>query len=116
VEALRSVLAHAPATGAAHELTVETITVRERMLAVMEALEKAPSLEFLQIFEPAEGGSPNRLMIVATFLAILELVRLAAIRVYQSPDDAGAPNGPIRLRRPDEAGDTNWRERISELM
>jgi segregation and condensation protein A len=116
VEALRSVLAHAPATGAAHELTVETITVRERMLAVMEALEKAPSLEFLQIFEPAEGGSPNRLMIVATFLAILELVRLAAIRVYQSPDDAGAPNGPIRLRRPDEARDTNWRERISELM
>ena len=116
VDALRSVLAHAPATGAAHELTVETITVRERMIAVMDALEKAPSLEFLQIFEQPDGGSPNRFMIVATFLAILELARLAAIRVYQGLGTAGAPNGPIRLRRSDEAGDANWRERISELM
>ncbi|UCE85864.1 MAG: segregation/condensation protein A [Deltaproteobacteria bacterium] len=116
VEALRSVLAHAPATGAAHELAVETITVRERMLAVMEALEQAPSLEFLQIFEPPDGRPPHRSMIVATFLAVLELVRLAAIRVYQGLDAAGVPTGPIRLRAGADVEDANWRERISELM
>ena len=116
VEALRSVLAHAPAAGAAHELAVETITVRERMLAVMEALEQAPSLEFLQIFEQPDGRPPHRSMIVTTFLAVLELVRLAAIRVYQGLDAAGVPSGPIRLRAGGDVEDAQWRERISELM
>jgi hypothetical protein len=36
---------------------------------------------------------------VATFLAILELARTAALRIYQSLDEAGTPQGPIRLRR-----------------
>ncbi len=49
-----------------------------------------------------EGAAPTRAIIVATFLAILELAKIAALRIFQSLDEAGAPEGPIRLRR---AGD-----------
>ncbi len=116
VDALRSILAQARGSGAAHELSVETITVRERMIAVMDALREAPSLEFHTIFEGPDGQPASLALVVATFLAILELVRLAAIRVYQGLGASGAPEGPIRLRRCAEVEDGDWSERISELM
>ena len=52
---------------------------------------------------------------VATFLAVLELCRLAALRLYQSLDGRGVPTGPIHLRSPEE-GAAGWRERIAEVM
>ena len=113
VEALRSVLSRARAAGIVHEVSVETITVRERMIAVMDLLGAAESVEFLELFRDMEGGPPTRALIVATFLAVLELARLAAVRIYQGSDDAGVPRGPIRLRG---AGGAEWNERISELM
>ncbi len=113
VEALRGVLARARAAGIVHEVSVETITVRERMIAVMDALGGAESIEFLELFRSAEGEPPTRALIVATFLAVLELARLAAVRIYQGGDEAGVPRGPIRLRG---AGGGEWNERISELM
>ena len=54
-------------------------------------------------------------MAVATFLAILELTRLEALRLYQTTDELGLPRGPIHLRRSEE-GHTAWRELIAEIM
>jgi segregation and condensation protein A len=107
--------ARGPATGV-HEVEVETVTVRERMLAVMETLERAPSLEFQEIFRMEGGGVPSRAVLVATFLAILELARLAALRIYQDAGESGAPRGPIRLRAQDAEDRRAWSHRISELM
>jgi segregation and condensation protein A len=113
VEALRAVLARARAAGVVHEVSVETITVRERMIAVMDALGTAESVEFLDLFRSGESDTPTRGLIVATFLAVLELTRLSAVRIYQGSDEQGVPRGPIRLRA---AGGGEWNERISELM
>ena len=56
-------------------------------------------------------------MLVATFLAVLELARLAALRIYQGLSERGTPEGPIRVRRAVVAGDDpQWRERIAESM
>ncbi len=126
IDAFRVVLANAT-TGEAHEVEAEAVSVRDRMLFVMERLELADSLEFNDIFESEGGGLPGRPLIIATFLAILELARLWAIHIYQGVGEDGAPEGPIRLRQRDlgDLGDTSegdrdgtrpWRERISELM
>ncbi len=113
VDALRRVLAEKPHTGAAHEVEVERITVRERMIAVMHALEDHESLLFEETLRDS-GDSPSRAVVVTTFLAILELTRLAALRVYQGEAASGAPAGPIRLLR---LGDSRaWVARISEIM
>ena len=116
LEAFRRALKAAPPSGAAHEVEIETITVRERMLAVMERLEGRESLEFEAVLVD-EGGRPaTRALIVATFLAVLELTRLEALRLFQSTNEAGVPRGPIHLRRGEGLGGGDWRLRIAEVM
>jgi len=116
LEALRRVLARAAAAGVHHEVEVETITVRERMIAVMDALKDAESLEFFDVVSLGAAGVPSRPRIVTTFLAILELARLTAVRIYQGVGERGAPEGPIRLRRAGEESGEAWSARVSELM
>jgi segregation and condensation protein A len=114
VDAMRRALARGGHTGAAHEVEIETVTVRERMLAVMESLSAREACEFEELLT-AEGGV-TRGLIVATFLAILELTRLEAIGRYQGLDEGGVPRGPIHVRRRGDAGDRGWEQRVSELM
>jgi segregation and condensation protein A len=114
--AMRRVLDQARARGATHEVEVEEVTVLERMRLVMDALERTEALEFFDLFRDAEGQVASRASIVATFLAILELARLGALRVYQGVGPTGAPEGPIRLRRLSGELAEDWAQRISELM
>jgi len=114
VEAYRRALRGAPQSGAAHAVEVETITVRERMLAVMDALGLRGSLDLDQVVGRPGGERPSRALVVATFLAVLELCRLAAIHVYQGATESGCPRGPIQLRAAEGGGE--WRERVAEVM
>jgi segregation and condensation protein A len=116
LEAYRRTLARAGPSAAPHEVEIETVTVRERMLVVMQALSLRPSLEFSECLLGKEGVPPSRAIFVATFLAILELSRLAALRLYQGVDPDGAPQGPIHLRRSEDPGAGGWSERIAEIM
>jgi segregation and condensation protein A len=95
LESFRQVLQEARGPGEAHAVEAETVTVRERMEAIVEVLESVDSVEFMRLFE--EGASVA--LVVATFLAILELARLSALRIYQGVSESGGPEGPIRLRR-----------------
>jgi segregation and condensation protein A len=115
IEAYRRVLEKTPTAGAPHEIEIETVTVNERMRVVMGALELRESIEFEQIFVECYEAQPSRLLIVVTFLAVLELTRLAALRLYQSLGAGGTPEGPIRLRRVGEPGDSSWMQRIAHL-
>jgi segregation and condensation protein A len=98
VEALRRALRQAHASDAVHEVVTETVTVRERMVAVIDALGRSEVVE-LDALLRGPDGRVSLSFVVATFLAILELARTAALRIYQSLDASGAPQGPIRLRR-----------------
>jgi segregation and condensation protein A len=114
VDAMRRALARGGHSGAAHEVEIETITVHERMLAVMDSLSVREACEFEELLT-GEGGV-TRSLIVATFLAILELTRLEAIGLYQGLDEQGVPRGAIHVRRRGDAGDRGWEQRVSELM
>ncbi len=114
VEAFRRVLAKGPEGPGVHEVQSESVTVRERLVVVMAELENAQQIEFERIFA-VDGGLPSRPVLIATFLAILELVRLGAVRVYQGVDAQGVPTGPIRLRPAGGEGQ-DWRSKVSELM
>jgi len=116
LEAFRHVLQQARSAGLAHEVEIEPITVRERMIALMDVLERMESAELLDLLRSESGGPPTRTLIVTTFLAMLELARLSAVRIYQGVDEAGAPFGPIRLRRAGESAGDGWSARISEFM
>ncbi|MDP6980333.1 MAG: segregation/condensation protein A [Myxococcota bacterium] len=98
-----------------HVVESEEVTVRDQMSWVMNVVEGRESIEFHQLFG-AGGGKPNRTVLIATFLAILELTRLHALSIYQGVDTEGAPDGAIRLRATHHASEIAWSDRITELM
>jgi len=116
IDAFRQVLRRAHEAGLVHEVVVETLTVRERMIAVMDQLARAESVEFMDLLPATSAGPALRALVIATFLALLELTRLAAIRIYQGVNSEGAPQGPIRVRLAGEGGVGAWPTRISDLM
>jgi segregation and condensation protein A len=71
------------------EVPAEGVTVADRMRAILAALASAPEgVLFEALFEPE---SP-RIVVIVTFLALLELVYRRRVRVAQTE-----PFGPIRL-------------------
>jgi segregation and condensation protein A len=99
-----------------HEIEAEEITVRERMMEIMSILGSRPSMDFDTLLREDPSRPYTKALIVATFLGILELTRLSAIRIYQGLDESGAPEGPIHLRRSIETDDTAWIDQIPESM
>ena len=75
----------------AHEVEHEGKSVEERMEELLDMLREGQSLEFLELFA-SEETKPGMIL---TFLALLELIRLKRIKVYQR-----SLFGPIRVFRP----------------
>lgn len=79
--AFKEVLANAPEE-VVHEVTRERLSAKDAMEEILNNFQGLPegmSLSFWELFPPR----PTKERIVATFLAILELVRLRAIRIVQ---------------------------------
>jgi segregation and condensation protein A len=75
----------------AHEVEKEGKTVEERMSELMALLREGESLEFLELFAAQE----TKAAMILTFLALLELIRLKQVKVYQR-----GMFGAIRVFRP----------------
>jgi segregation and condensation protein A len=69
-----------------HEVTLEKVTVREKMTLLLDRLRGQSRVLFEALFDSAR----SRMEIVVTFLAMLELVKIRAIRIFQDE-----PTGPI---------------------
>ncbi len=106
VDALQTILNRNPGKKLL-EIIPDNLTVRDRMNVILEALEGQDSVGFEALFE----ASCHRLVIIVTFLALLELIRLRTVRVYQAENF-----GPILVSRtfslvpdPAELDDSEWR-------
>jgi segregation and condensation protein A len=75
----------------AHEVEREKKTVEERMQELLALIKEGQSVEFLELFSALE----TKLAMILTFLALLELIRLKLVKVYQR-----GLFGPIRVFRP----------------
>ena len=75
----------------AHEVEAPTKSLEERMEEVLASVAEGQSLEFLALFETLETKAD----MILTFLALLELIRLKRVKVYQK-----GLFGPIRVFRP----------------
>ncbi|HSF59472.1 MAG TPA: segregation/condensation protein A [Candidatus Binatia bacterium] len=85
--ALRRVMERLP-KDAVHEVTLEKITVREKMTLLLDILRAQRATLFESLF----AGVKTRMEVVVTFLAMLELVKIRAIRIFQEE-----MNGPIQI-------------------
>ena len=62
-----------------HEVTLDKITVREKMTLLLDKLRQLGSVLFEALFDEVK----TRMEVVVTFLAMLELVKVRAIRIFQ---------------------------------
>ena len=72
-----------------HHVQMESLSVRERMSSVLNAIQSHRYTRFLDLFTPEEG----RMGVVVTFLAVLELTRESLIELTQTE-----PFAPIHVR------------------
>ncbi len=97
LEAMRRVLAQLPEEELHHEVMRERITVQDRMIDVMDHLRGNAGTPVL--FEDLlVGGTLSRHRVIVTFLAILELAKIQALRIFQNVTAEGSPFGPVRVR------------------
>ncbi len=82
--ALRRVLERLPKEHV-HEVTLDKITVREKMTLLLDVLRAQRQVLFETLFNEVK----TRLEVVVTFLAMLELVKSRAIRIIQ--EELGGP-------------------------
>lgn len=78
LSALQEVLERTTPTGFV-ELTRENWTVQERIQAILERLEVESTIPFDQLFD----RQLSRPLVITTFLALLELVRMNLVRLFQ---------------------------------
>ena len=74
---------------ASHHVEREPLSVRERMVMVLERLRADEFTSFTDFFEPSEG----RMGVVVSFIAILELLKESMIEIVQSK-----PYAPIYVK------------------
>jgi segregation and condensation protein A len=105
--ALKRVLDRLP-KDVVHEVMLERITVREKMTLLLDHLRTQGSILFESLF----AGVTTRMEVVVTFLAMLELVKVRAIRIFQEEATgsiqieaaAGLENAPavLAMQEPEE--------------
>lgn len=79
MEAMRQVLRKS-SQELAHEITLERTSIEERITEILDRLsEDGGELDFMGLFEE----STTKDFIILTFLALLELIRMRLVRVYQ---------------------------------
>jgi segregation and condensation protein A len=82
--AIRRVLERLP-KDVVHEVTLDKVTVRQKMTLLLDTLRSRQRLYFEELFTDVK----TRLEVVVTFLAMLELVKVRAIRILQ--DELSGP-------------------------
>ena len=79
IEALRGILAKLGPRDRLLDFSREKVSLKDKMVEILERLQEVEYLLFQELFSLAE----NRLEIIVTFLAILELIRNQRIRALQ---------------------------------
>lgn len=77
-----------------HKVEKQVLSIRERMLKVLDAIQSSEFIPFTSLFTVEEG----RMGVVVTFIAILELIRQSVIDIVQNE-----PYAPIYIKAKQEA-------------
>jgi segregation and condensation protein A len=88
VDALRRIIEDKKLSGHFMEVTVEKISVKDKMIEILQKLKETPQIIFQSLFDEVS----TKYEIIVAFLAILELIRLRAVKVFQLH-----PYGEIRV-------------------
>lgn len=102
IAALRTVLDRLP-KDSVHQVELETVSVREKMSQILADLHRRGKAVFQELFT----GAVSRMEVVVTFLAMLELVKIRAVKIWQEETTGPiiiAPAAPLEEAHQKMAG------------
>jgi segregation and condensation protein A len=88
VDALRKVIERKDLSDQFMEVTVEKFSVKDKMIEILQKLKETQHIIFVSLFDELS----TKYEIILAFLAILELVRMRAAKIFQVQ-----PHGEIRI-------------------
>jgi segregation and condensation protein A len=98
LKAMQKVLEQIPEEERHHQVMRESLTVKDRMLHVMDLLRAQPDRAVLFEDLLTDGDQVTRQRVVLTFLALLELAKIQVLRIFQNTAPGGQLEGPLRVR------------------
>lgn len=90
VRAFSEILKKLPQEKREHRVVAERVSITERIYEILDSFKQGGTILFVELF----ANQNEKIDVVVTFLAVLEMAKLKMIRVHQ-PDSFG----PIRLER-----------------
>ncbi len=86
-----------------HEVAADRLSITDAIGRVAEALRLRRRVAFAELL--GGSGRHGRAVIVATFLAILEMARLRLVRLFQAPAEGGAAGEEIAVEGTETLGE-----------
>lgn len=96
IKAFHEILNRLPKEEVNHKVLTERVSVTDRIYEILDFMKQSESLLFEDLF----AGDQQRIDVVVSFLALLEMTKLKILRIYQTSSFA-----PIRLQRCIEVND-----------
>jgi len=102
IEALDRALANArPETR--HEVEADRLSITDAISRVADVLRSHQRISFVELLlSSGDGGRPA---VIAAFLAVLEMVKLRLLRIFQRPGDEAGLESEIMVEASDTLGD-----------
>jgi segregation and condensation protein A len=89
----------------AHEVVTDRLSITDAISRVAEVLRSRRRMAFEELLAGPDGQRHSRPVVIATFLALLEMARLKLIRIYQAPADEAGPGAEIVVEAKETLGD-----------
>ena len=100
IKAFKVMLERTDGDEAEYDVSVEEISVKDRIAELLECIEgQVDGVEFTSLF-PAQA---TKALIITTFLAMLELMKMQAVRIYQNRNFSTIYLYPVTDESPQDA-------------
>jgi segregation and condensation protein A len=100
MRAFKKMLERTDADEDEYDVSVDEISVKDRIVELLERIQgQTDGIDFMSLFPE----KPTKLLIITTFLAMLELMKIQAVRIYQNNNFATIHLYPVTEDSPADA-------------
>jgi segregation and condensation protein A len=100
IRAFKVMLERTDADADDYDVSLEEISVKDRIVELLQQIEgRADGVDFMTLF----SEKPTRILIITTFLAMLELMKMQAVRIFQNNNFSTIYLYPVMDDSPEDA-------------
>ncbi|MBM4310758.1 MAG: segregation/condensation protein A [Deltaproteobacteria bacterium] len=100
IRAFKTMLDRTDADESEYDVSREEISVKDKIVELLQRLDgQIAGIDFVSLFP----DKPSRMQVITTFLAMLELIKMQAVKIYQNSNFSAIYLYPVTDDSPEEA-------------